>query len=485
MVETGPFPGDGESRPPRKPRHEQRSGRTGAQDRNSELEDRYGNERTGNRDERHQKRQRDRHQDRGQRRSGEDVSRAHYQNKEPEREERGQSRQHRDRGRDGHRDHSEEDRGHSRSHQHYKDREGYRSEKSHSQGRDDYRSEKSHSQGRDDYRSEKSHSQGRDDYRSEKSHSQGRDDYRSEKSHSQGRDDYRSEKSHSQGRDYRSEKSHSQGRDDYRSEKSYSQGRDDYQERNRIRFDDQERYVRGSDLHGYPDDNRSGRSFPPDDPQITYIEDYEETEGGILDCHKCQYLCTGRGILQMLEVILNALVLICIISSYFVLSGFSAGMASGGFGGGYYPFEGQELQQVRQLDQEFSLLRAPLLYGGLSLSLVMGTLTLAILAAGSKHLLRLSDRWIVTETVFSSVASLGYGAAVGVFLHFALQINATDVCKRRERLYARNGLTWMNCDLAGTDGGAATFAIVLVILYGVSAVLAIRTYREKKSLQQQ
>lgn len=228
----------------------------------------------------------------------------------------------------------------------------------------------------------------------------------------------------------------------------------------------------------------SERSFPPNGAEMHELEYYEESGGGILDCHKCKYLCTGRGVLQMLEVVLNALVLICIISSYFVLSGFSSSMASGGFGGGYYPFEGQELQEVRQLDQEFSLRRAPLLYGGLTVALLMGTLTLAILAAGSKHLLRLSGRWLVIETVFSVVASLGYVAAVGVFLHFALQINATDVCKKRERLYARNGLTWMNCDLAGTDGGAATFAILLVILYGVSAVLAIRAYRERQTLQQ-
>ncbi|CAH2324028.1 MARVEL domain-containing 3 isoform X1 [Pelobates cultripes] len=182
----------------------------------------------------------------------------------------------------------------------------------------------------------------------------------------------------------------------------------------------------------------------------------------------------------MLEVILNALVLICIVSSYFVLSGFSSGLTSGGFGSGYYPFEGQELQQVRELDQQFTLLRAPLLYGGLTLCVVMGALTLGVLAAGSKHLLSLSWTWLLAEASFCLLASLGYGAAIGVFLHFALQINATDVCTRRERLYARNGLNWMNCDLAGTDGGAAAFGILLVLLYGASVILTFRAYREKK-----
>ncbi|XP_072278634.1 MARVEL domain-containing protein 3 isoform X2 [Pyxicephalus adspersus] len=393
MVDSRPYPSDGEGRPPRKHRHEQRSGHPGTHDRNSELHDGYDN--------RSQNRPRDRHhEERGAHRSREDPGRAQYS--ERHREDRGQSRQHRDRGRDGHRDY--EDRGHSRH-----------------------------------------------------------------------RDEYQSERSHS----------HDQARGDHHKERS----RNRYDERERQQ--EHERYVQSADHRGYPAEgkipehyNPSDRSYPPNEAQMQDIDYYEESGGGILDCHKCRYLCTGRGILQMLEVILNALVLICIISSYFVLSGFSAGMASGGFGGGYYPFEGQELQQVRQLDQEFSLLRSPLLYGGLTVSLLMGTLTFAILAKGSKHLLQLSDRWLMIETTFSLLASLGYVAAVGVFLHFALQINGTDVCRRREILYARNGLTWMNCELAGTDGGAAAFAIILVILYATSAVLAIRAYREKKAILQ-
>lgn len=38
----------------------------------------------------------------------------------------------------------------------------------------------------------------------------------------------------------------------------------------------------------------------------------------------------------------------------------------------------------------------------------------------------------------------------------------------------------MNCQLAGTDGAAATFACLLVILYIASVVLALRAYREQQ-----
>ncbi|KAM5263073.1 MARVEL domain-containing protein 3 [Ctenodactylus gundi] len=203
---------------------------------------------------------------------------------------------------------------------------------------------------------------------------------------------------------------------------------------------------------------------------------------GLLECHKCRYLCTGRGVLQIVEVILNAMVLMCIVASYFVLAGFSASFTSGGgFGNNYYsPFEGTELEQVRQLDQQYTVLRSPLIYGGVAVSLGLGALTMGVLLQGAKSLTKLPRKWLLVEAAFSLLAAVGYCIGIGVYLHVALQINSTDTCKKRERMYARKGLTWMNCQLAGTDGAAATFACLLVIMYSASVVLALRSYREQK-----
>uniref|UniRef100_A0A2K6EQF9 MARVEL domain-containing protein n=1 Tax=Propithecus coquereli TaxID=379532 RepID=A0A2K6EQF9_PROCO len=212
------------------------------------------------------------------------------------------------------------------------------------------------------------------------------------------------------------------------------------------------------------------------------VEYYQSEAEGLLECHKCKYLCTGRGVVQIVEVLLNAMVLMCIVASYFVLAGFSASFTiGGGFGNNYYsPFEGTELEQVRQLDQQYTVLRAPLIYGGVAVSLGLGVLTMGVLLQGAKRLTKLSGKWLLTEATFSLLAAVGYCAGIGVYLHAALQINSTDTCKTRERLYARRGLTWMNCQLAGTDGAAATFACLLVIMYCVSVVLALRSYREQK-----
>ncbi|XP_037671710.1 MARVEL domain-containing protein 3 isoform X1 [Choloepus didactylus] len=227
----------------------------------------------------------------------------------------------------------------------------------------------------------------------------------------------------------------------------------------------------------------SGR-YLPSNPRPTQeeVEYYQSEAEGLLECHKCRYLCTGRGVVQIVEVILNGMVLMCIVASYFVLAGFSAGFSSGGgFGNNYYsPFEGTELEQVRQLDQQYTVLRAPLIYSGVAVSLGLGVLTMGVLVQGAKSLTKLPGKWLLVEAAFSLLAAVGYCIGIGLYLHVALQINSTDTCKTRERLYARKGLTWMNCQLAGTDGAAATFACLLVIMYGASVVLALRSYREQK-----
>ncbi|XP_022367500.1 MARVEL domain-containing protein 3 isoform X1 [Enhydra lutris kenyoni] len=224
--------------------------------------------------------------------------------------------------------------------------------------------------------------------------------------------------------------------------------------------------------------------YLPSNPRsgLEEVEYYQSEAEGLLECHKCKYLCTGRGVVQIVEVILNGMVLMCVVSSYFVLAGFTATFTSGGgFGNNYYsPFEGTELEQVRQLDQKYTVLRAPLIYGGVAVSLGLGVLTMSVLLQGAKSLEELSGKWLLLEATFSLLAAVSYGVGTGIYLHVALQINSTDTCRARERLYARKGLTWMNCQLAGTDGAAATFACLLVLLYGAGVVLALQSYREQR-----
>ncbi|XP_059848416.1 MARVEL domain-containing protein 3-like, partial [Hypanus sabinus] len=188
------------------------------------------------------------------------------------------------------------------------------------------------------------------------------------------------------------------------------------------------------------------------------------------------------GIVQMLEATLNMLVLVCVVASYIILSGYSSngGLATSFFSinSDYSPLEGEQLKEVQKLDREFIVMRAPELYTGIGISIAMFAITLAIIIKGAQVLHNMSLKWLILELIFNILASLGYAAAVGTYLYFVLQINATDVCKRRELLYARYGLNWMNCDLAGSDAAAACFGILLAIFYCVSAILVVQFYRK-------
>ncbi|KAK9403590.1 MARVEL domain-containing protein 3-like [Crotalus adamanteus] len=202
---------------------------------------------------------------------------------------------------------------------------------------------------------------------------------------------------------------------------------------------------------------------------------------------KCSNLCSRRGALQFVEVTVNILVLICIGATQAGVSGFTSlgGLGSFNLNSMYSPFQGTELQEVTEVDMQYSQLRAPCVYGGVGFSLTMMCLTLLFLIGGAKPIHRLSLGLLAAECLFDILACLAYIAAVGLYLHFVIQVNATDVCLRRERLYARRGYTSVNCSVQGGDAAVALFGLVAACLYFGSFVVCILTLREVRLFQKQ
>ncbi|XP_063018128.1 MARVEL domain-containing protein 3-like isoform X2 [Melospiza melodia melodia] len=201
---------------------------------------------------------------------------------------------------------------------------------------------------------------------------------------------------------------------------------------------------------------------------------------------KCSKVCTTRGILKFVEITVNLLVLICVGASQASVAGFTSlgGFGSFNLNSAYSPFEGTELREVRELDTQFTQMRAPCVYGGVAFSLTAATLTLVFLVVGAKPIHQLRTGLLLGECAFSLLAGLAYVAAVGLYLHFVRQVNATEVCRRRERLYARRGYTSMNCDVQGGDAAVGLFGVVASCLYFASfvlCILAIRTVRAFRS----
>ncbi|NWU65597.1 MALD3 protein, partial [Pterocles burchelli] len=197
---------------------------------------------------------------------------------------------------------------------------------------------------------------------------------------------------------------------------------------------------------------------------------------------KCSKVCTTRGILKFVEIMVNLLVLICVCAAQASVAGFTSlggfGTSSFSLNSAYSPFEGTELREVRELDMQFTQMRAPCVYGGVAFSLTAAVLTLVFLVVGAKPIQQLRVGLLAGECAFNLLAGMAYIVAVGLYLHFVSQVNSTDVCKRRERLYARRGYTSMNCVVQGGDAAVGLFGVAAACLYFTSfviCILAIRT----------
>ncbi|NWR28728.1 MALD3 protein, partial [Tachuris rubrigastra] len=200
---------------------------------------------------------------------------------------------------------------------------------------------------------------------------------------------------------------------------------------------------------------------------------------------KCSKVCTTRGILKFVEITVNLLVLICVGASQASVAGFTSlgGFGSFNLNSAYSPFEGTELREVRELDMQITQMRAPCVYGGVAFSLTATVLTLVFLVVGAKPIQQLRTGLLVGECAFNLLAGVAYVVAVGLYLHFVSQVNSTEVCKRRERLYARRGYTSMNCVVQGGDAAVGLFGAVASCLYFVSFVVCIRAVQTVRAFQ--
>lgn len=168
----------------------------------------------------------------------------------------------------------------------------------------------------------------------------------------------------------------------------------------------------------------------------------------------------------------------------------TSGMTSMGGMGGFdinsnFNLEGTELQLARDLDMQYSQMRAPGIYGGISFSLTFGVISLLFVVAGNKPPYMMAKKLLYGALAFQAVGAVMYVVAVGLYLHFIIKVNSTDVCKQRERVYMRSGYTWMNCDVSGGDAAVALFGLITAILYAVGVGLTVQTIRRVKQYLQE
>uniref|UniRef100_A0AAY5E7V1 Uncharacterized protein n=1 Tax=Electrophorus electricus TaxID=8005 RepID=A0AAY5E7V1_ELEEL len=132
-----------------------------------------------------------------------------------------------------------------------------------------------------------------------------------------------------------------------------------------------------------PPSDRSSNQRPYS-RNTSYPKHVRSVPSGEVHESKWTYICSRRGIVLICATLTNMLVLFCIVAAQVTLSGMSAMNFGSSFVDTVIPFEGVELQQVRELDMQFGQMRAPGVYGGVVFSLVFGVISLLLVLSSNK-----------------------------------------------------------------------------------------------------
>uniref|UniRef100_A0A8C5KNN0 MARVEL domain-containing protein n=1 Tax=Jaculus jaculus TaxID=51337 RepID=A0A8C5KNN0_JACJA len=222
----------------------------------------------------------------------------------------------------------------------------------------------------------------------------------------------------------------------------------------------------------------------------TYLEpEYYQSEAeGLLECHKCKYLCTGRACCQMLEALLNLLILACSSVSYNSTGGYTGITSLGGiyyyqYGGAYSGFSGADGEKAQQLDIQFYQLKLPMVTAAMAYSGALMAFSCLLIIIGVLRVPWHCPLWLVTEGLMAVLLAGAYVPALYFFFQYLSTAYSSPVCKEREALYQSKGYSGFSCSFHGGDIGAGIFAALSIGVFAVGAVLATRDYRKVKKLK--
>uniref|UniRef100_A0A8C2UXG3 MARVEL domain-containing protein 3-like n=2 Tax=Chinchilla lanigera TaxID=34839 RepID=A0A8C2UXG3_CHILA len=234
----------------------------------------------------------------------------------------------------------------------------------------------------------------------------------------------------------------------------------------------------------------SGRYVPSHPrPGQEEVEYYQSEAEGLLECHKCRFLCTGRACCQMLKVLLNLLILACNSVSYSSTGGYTGITSLGGiyyyqYGGAYSGFDGADGEKAKQLDVQFYQLKLPIVTAAMAYSGALMAFSCLLIVMGVLRVPWHCPPWLLTEGLLDVVIAGAYIPAMYFFFHHLSTAYASPVCREREALYQSKGYRGFSCGFHGGDIAAGIFASLGVGVFALGAVLAVRAYRKVRKLKE-
>ncbi|XP_068956342.1 MARVEL domain-containing protein 3-like isoform X2 [Petaurus breviceps papuanus] len=196
---------------------------------------------------------------------------------------------------------------------------------------------------------------------------------------------------------------------------------------------------------------------------------------------RCSTLSSSRGLLQLAELSLSLLVLICVASAQSTSPGF---FSLGGLRG--YPyfalgFLGDELSQLTELDLQYHRMKLPAGYYLVGVSCLLLCLALAFLILGCSTSVPEARMLLGVELVTDVLGVLACMLAIGLYVHSIQSANASEVCEQREVIYRSAGYTSVTCVILGTEVAACTFAGLLTMVYFSGMICVGLSLRKESS----
>ncbi|XP_059848982.1 MARVEL domain-containing protein 3-like [Hypanus sabinus] len=298
--------------------------------------------------------------------------------------------------------------------------------------------------------------------------------------------------------------------DEHRTEREYHKGENRDHHYKREREHHSQMYENSSHSKHQPN-YRHEKEIPlPDDGQVYRHKNHTETVSpeyiisedkrsemhyfnhdnseGILNCYKCRYLCTNRGLCQLVEVLLNLLILVCGAISYSGTGGYTDLSSLGSlyyytFGSAYSGFQGAEAEKVKELDVAFYQLKLPTVVATMAYSGALMSLACLLLVLGLARIPWKFPFLMIIECVLDIAIAFGYIPAVYFYFQHLNESYNSQVCKEREAKYKSKGYEGFNCSLHGADivgGLCGCLAIIVYLLNAVAAILGFRKVRRLK-----
>ncbi|XP_004704620.1 MARVEL domain-containing protein 3, partial [Echinops telfairi] len=242
--------------------------------------------------------------------------------------------------------------------------------------------------------------------------------------------------------------------------------------------------------HRGPDSELAAGRYVPSIPRsgLEEVEFYQSEAEGLLDCHKCRYLCTGRACCQLLAVLLSVLILACSSVSYSSTGGYTGITSLGGiyyyqFGGAYSGFDGADGEKAQQLDVQFYQLKLPTVTAAMAYSGALLAYSCLLIAMGVLRVPWHCPLCLVTEALLDMLIAVAYIPALYFYFSHLFAAYNSALCKEREALYQSKGYSGFSCSFHGGDIGAAIFAALGIVAFAFGAVLAIKGYRKVRKLK--